>query len=376
MLLLFSYISYLLAPNSNTSFTVQYPWICFFLYPIFLFFILKHVLYLFGQIRINPPFPPGKYTIMTCFLNENLDIGKLKQTITSKIMNDDRFKSLKRSIKQNLFISYSCPATEFFIEKHIQIIEEPFEKDVTLYQFIELNLMGLFEQSENEPKWAIYLIKNEKNPVLVFKFLAEYGFSYEFLLKILVESPFRLKNTVKSKELDKEWSLTKNLLLMKRIMDIRPKDEVVGAENNIFQFLKGMFQGKSNSEQIIKKQVLLTQMPLEEILQNSKIWNEDHGFLNEKEVDFMFDVFKLAGLFIPHALMVKAFQSLERKYQRMGYLNTMEFYKEIPGLIRRMFVINWKEQLFSVGLSSQIYSGMPAVVLIKNENLKKNNKFT
>lgn len=373
MLLLFSYVSYLISPNSNTSFTVHYPWLCFFLYPIFLFFILKHVLYLFGQIRINPPFPPEKSKILTYVLHESVDLSKIKAGITNKIVNDERFKDFKRTIKNNFFISYSFPAPLFFADHHIQLIEAPFERDVTLYQFIELNLMGLFENSENEPNWKIFLLKIENRPVLVFRFSSEYAFSYEFVLKLLSDQNFPIKKAMKLEENNHEWRFTKNFRLMKRLMEIKPKENSSETGSNFLMFLKGMMQGKPQKDlDVIKKQVLFSETNIDELLQDNKIWNEDQGFLNEKEVDFMFDIFKLAGLFIPHALMIKAFLTLEKKYQRMGYAANINFYKELPGLVKKIYFIDWKEQMFSVGLCSQVYAGNPCVVVIKNENLKKN----
>jgi len=370
MLLLFSYVSYLISPNSNSSFTGNYPLLCFLFYPIFLFFILKHFLYFVSQIRINPPYPSQKYTIITCLLNENLDLSKLKSSLSQRILRDDRFKSLKRSIKSNFFISYSCPAPKFFIENHIQLIEAPLEKDISLYQFLELNMMGLFEPNENEndPKWTIFMIKKfQKSPVLIFKFLSEYAFSLQMLLELLADKNFPMKSSLKEKE-DFEWSLSKNLKLMKRIMDVKTKSDE-NPTNSVFVFLKRMLTIEENKE-LIRKQVVFADSSLNRILENRSLLHEDQGFLNEKEVEFMFDVFKLAGLFIPHALMSKAFGILEKKYQRMGYVNTVKFEKQVPGIIKRMYLIDWKEQMFSIGISSQIYGNLNSVVLLQNENLK------
>lgn len=371
MLLLFSYVSYLISPSSNTSFLTNYPLVSFFLYPIFLFFILKHILYICCQIRLNPPYPIQKYTIYACHLQENIDLNNLKSALRSKILKDERFKVLKRSIKSNFFISYSCPAQKFIIEDHLELIEEPFEKDIALSQFLELNLMGLFETTnDNEPKWRIFLIKNwEKKPILVFKFLSEYVFSSDLLLELLEDNKFKIKkSTTRGKEIQGEWNFSKNLRIMKRIMDIKTKNP----ENNssLIVLLKGIFKG-GNERYLMRKQVFITDADIKNKFENNKFLRDDKNFLNEKEVNFMFDLFKLAGLFIPNALMIQAFGLLEKKYQRMGYLNNIIFRKEIPGVIKKMFVINWKEQMFSISLSEQTYGELNSLVLIQNENLKK-----
>ena len=365
MLLLFSYVSYLISPNSN-SFLQNYPILSFIFYPLFLFFILKHILYLCCQIKINAPYPAQKYIMLTCVLNENIDLITLKANIDNKIQKEDRFKILKRAIKNNLFISYSCPVNKFSIDNHFQIIDAPFERDMSLYQFLELNLMGLFETNENDPQWRIFVIKNFQNtPILIFKYLAEYSFSQNLILKLLADKNFKIKSSIRLRE-DVEWSLSKNLRVMKRIMDIKTKNQ---EDPNIYMFLRRLIKG--DKKEIIRKQIAFADTSLSKILENGAYIRDDHGFLNEKEVDFMFDLFKLAGLFIPHALMMKAYGALEDKYQRMGYLNRVEFENELPGVIRRMYMINWKEQLFSISLSEQSYKNQDSVVLIQNENLKK-----
>lgn len=368
MLLLFSYVSYLISPSSSNWVTANYPLLTFFFYPIFLFYILKHILDYVGQIKINSPYPSQKYTIFTCLLQENLDVEKLKTAISKRILQDERFKDLKNTIKNNFFISYACPAQKFNIGNHVQVIDGPFERDATLYQFLELNMMGLFESDEKDPKWTIFLVKKfEKNPVLVFKFLSEYGFTSRILLDLLADRSFPVKTSIMAKE-DFEWSLSKNLRLMKRLIDVETKSDEIPTKS-IFEFIKRMLTPQK--QEITRKKVVFTESTLNQLLESKDLLQEDQGFLSEREVDFIFNVFKLVGLFIPHALMSKAFSILEKKYQTMGYVNTFKFQKEIPGIIKRMYLINWKEQMFSIGITSQVYGSSNAVVLIQNENFKR-----